>query len=141
MNEILSQLKTKMAWLPFDLSNIFSSSTAFICAVLAVLGVGLLCYAFFGGIAKIEMEKRSFQKMILSPCDSSVKAYIKAFKKTCGPLSFVYHIYLPLSYYSHVKRRASGWDAISKNPNVSETLKTELKNTFIARGNNKIIFI
>lgn len=129
-----AQLPQDTGWLPFNLSEIFGSPYALFCSVAVTLGIGLLCYAFFGGLLKIEKEKRAFQRMIMSPSDATVRAYIRAYKKTCGPLAFVTHIYLPITFYNHGRRRATGWETIKESKYVSDELKNELKSLYIAHG-------
>lgn len=119
--------------------------------VITILGVILVCIVIliafvlvaFGYIYVLKSklaknkEKKAYETMLLNPCDSTVKQYIPIF------LNSQYNLKIGLGgvYFNTEKqimedklRQAQGYKVIVKNPNVSDSIKEQLRKTLVSKG-------
>lgn len=100
-----------------------------------------LFYLIFGAIVAYGIyylilnnnEGRKRKAMILNPNDFTVAAYIKAFKSAKG--NFILRSLRPGNsetlYLESKMKQVQAWEIVKDSPNVSQSLKDELRKTFL----------
>ncbi|MBQ7256875.1 MAG: hypothetical protein IJS60_04205 [Abditibacteriota bacterium] len=89
-------------------------------------------------------EKKAYETMLISPNDTTVSNYIKAFWKSSGRILRVgpgmgtsTETEFTNSQQANIQdklRQAQGYKKIVNSPNVSDPVKEQLRKAFIAKG-------
>ncbi len=105
---------------------------------IASLICGLPIFIYLGlGIRatnRMSKERKVFKKMMGNMCDSTVLSYIHFFEKSYGFLSGVVNRRNAVAHRNDLTRQAQGYEIIKNSSSVSDSVKEQLKNVFIANG-------
>ena len=102
--------------------------------ILWVVGVIFVVKTLITYYTTTKREEKVFKQMVLNPSNAVVTKYIVAFRELHG------NAYRFMSSSEGVKQRdakirqAQGFKVVWKSPNVSEEIKMQLYNAFLAEG-------
>lgn len=101
-----------------------------------IVALPIFIYLFLGVRAtnRMSKERKVYKKMISNLCDSTVLSYIHFFEKSYGFLSGAVNRRNAVAHRNDLTRQAQGYEIIKNSSSVSDPVKEQLKNVFIANG-------
>lgn len=102
---------------------------------LAFFAVFFLLIAKNIGLMKaLSNEKKQFKIMLANPCDATVRDYLDAYAKTTTGFAHIQNSNRGGEHRNDQLRQAQGWEVLRENESISEDLKMQMRNAFIAEG-------
>ena len=111
--------------------SLFFLAIVAIPVIIVVRGIRRIVKAGKDTIADVRNEKELFRQMLLNPCDATVLAYMPALNQFYDTSTLKLE---KADMTEHRTRQIQGFYTIYQNPNVSQSVKEQLKNCYILNG-------